>query len=138
MFFKIKSLFAIMLIISIIFCKNIDKNTDKVGVIEFQVAGNQQAQDYFKNGLLLLHSFEYEDAREAFLEAQSADPKMAMAYWGEAMTYNHSLWGKQDYEAGSAAVAKVKNLRVNLDYSTIERGFLQAVEVLYTPKPPKV
>ena len=138
MFFKIKSLLALMLIISIISCKNIDKNTDKLGVIEFQVTGNQQAQDYFKNGLLLLHSFEYEDAREAFLEAQRADPKMAMAYWGEAMTYNHSLWGEQDYEAGSAAVAKVKNLRVNLDYSTIERGFLQAVEVLYTPKTPKV
>ena len=37
-----------------------------------------------------MHSFEYEDAREAFVEAQKADPGFAMAYWGEAMTFNHA------------------------------------------------
>ena len=36
-----------------------------------------------------MHSFEHDDAREAFVEAQKADPNFAMAYWGEAMTFNH-------------------------------------------------
>ena len=25
-----------------------------------------------------------------------ADPKLAMAYWGEAMTYTHPVWQQQD------------------------------------------
>ena len=106
--------------------------------MNFQVTGNQLAQDHFEKGLLLLHSFEYEDAREAFLEAQKADTNIAMAYWGEAMTYNHSLWGEQDYQAGFLAVEKVKLLQENHNYSDIEQGFFQAIDVLYTPKTPKV
>lgn len=38
-------------------------------------------------------------AAEAFEEAQAADPDFALAYWGEAMTYNHPLWRQQDREA---------------------------------------
>ncbi|MCX7547496.1 hypothetical protein OS188_05955 [Xanthomarina sp. F1114] len=141
MLFKVKNLFVVLLIASVLSCKNKNKNTDvdtsKLGVVEFQVTGNQLAQDYFEKGLLLLHSFEYEDAREEFLLAQKADPDMAMAYWGEAMTYNHSLWGQQDYKAGISAVQKAKSLQEDQEYSTIENGFLQAIDVLYTPKTSK-
>ncbi|MEI9910493.1 MAG: hypothetical protein WDO71_12990 [Bacteroidota bacterium] len=42
--------------------------------------------------MLLLHSFEYEDAAEAFIEARKLDPGFVMTYWGEAMTHNHPLW----------------------------------------------
>jgi hypothetical protein len=38
----------------------------------------------FVRGVLLLHSFEYDDAIAAFREAEKADPGFAMAYWGEA------------------------------------------------------
>src|SRR5690554_2322902 len=138
MVFKSKYFIVLLLYISIASCKKKDKSIDNLGVVEFQVTGSQEAHNHFEKGLLLLHSFEYEDAREAFLEAQKTDPNMAMAYWGEAMTYNHSLWGEQDYEAGSSAVQKVKSLQEKHDYSTIEKGFLQAVEVLYTPKTPKI
>ena len=36
-------------------------------------------------GVLLLHSFEYDEAIDAFRQAQKADPGFAMAYWGEAL-----------------------------------------------------
>ena len=32
-------------------------------------------------------------------EAQKADPAFALAYWGEAMSYNHPLWAQQDLAA---------------------------------------
>ena len=42
-----------------------------------------------------------------FVEAQKADPGFAMAYWGEAMTYNHAVWqqtvaGPRQGSAGDA------------------------------------
>ena len=77
------------------------------GTTEFAVSGSPEARERFKRGLLMLHSFEYEDAREEFLAAQSADPDMVMAYWGEALTYEHPLWGQKDIAASRAALAKL-------------------------------
>jgi tetratricopeptide (TPR) repeat protein len=133
-----KNIIYLLTLIFIVSCKKDVKKTDTLGVVEFQVTGNKDAQEQFEKGLLLLHSFEYDDAREAFLEAQKKDPNMAMAFWGEAMTYNHSLWGEQDYEAGFSAVEKAKDLQDAEAYSEIEQGFLEAVEILYSPKTTKV
>ena len=64
------------------------------------------AQQDFMRGLLLLHLFEYPHAAEAFVAAQQADPSFAMAYWGEAMTFNHPVWNQVDVREGQAALAK--------------------------------
>ena len=71
----------------------------ELGTIDFPTSGNAAAQPLFTKGVLLMHSFEYEDAREAFVAAQKADAGFAMAYWGEAMTYNHPLWQQQARDA---------------------------------------
>jgi tetratricopeptide (TPR) repeat protein len=126
------------LIVFFIACKEKEaKKMDALGIVEFKVTGNSEAKDHFEKGLLLLHSFEYEDAREAFLIAQKTDPTMSMAYWGEAMTYNHALWGEQDYDEGITAIEKI-NAFGKLDKATeIERRLIDAVKILYTPKTPK-
>ena len=90
--------FILLLIVS---CKQQKTENSFLGVVDISVSGKKSAQPHFEKGLLLLHSFEYEDAREAFQEAQKEDSEMAMAYWGEAMTYNHSLWHEQDYETAT-------------------------------------
>src|SRR5262249_13864856 len=60
-----------------------------LGRIEFPNSGPRAAQAPFLRGVLLLHSFEYADAAEAFREAQARAPQFALAYWGEALTYCH-------------------------------------------------
>ncbi|WP_420453920.1 hypothetical protein [Rubrivirga sp.] len=75
-----------------------------LGVTEFDNSGAAEAQEPFLRGLLLLHSFEYDDAREAFQEARRLDPEFAMAAWGEAMTHNHPIWQRQDRAAARAAL----------------------------------
>ena len=84
-------------------CKKDKPVESYLGVVKIEVSGKPEAIPHFEKGLLLLHSFEYYDSREAFKTASKMDPNMAMAYWGEAMTYNHSLWHEQDFEMGSAA-----------------------------------
>ena len=67
-----------------------------LGTIDFPTSGSPQARELFLQGALLLHSFEYDDAREAFQQAWKMDPDFGMAHWGEAMTHNRPLWVQLD------------------------------------------
>src|ERR1700746_1610780 len=67
----------------------------------------QDARILYARGLTALHLFEYEDANDAFVRAQRADPSWALAYWGEAMTYNQTLWRKEDVAAARQALARL-------------------------------
>lgn len=78
-----------------------------LGKFDFPTSGSAAAQPAFLRGVRLLHSFEYDDAKEAFQEAQRSDPGFAMAYWGEAMTYNHAVWQQTAPELANAALARL-------------------------------
>ena len=117
-------------------CKEEAKH-DYLGVVHLDVSGNADAKKHFEKGLLLLHSFEYQDAREAFLEAQASDPSMQMAYWGEAMTFNHSLWSEQDFEGGVAALEKLKQIGTPNPVTELETDLLNGLDLLYQPKTAK-
>jgi tetratricopeptide (TPR) repeat protein len=98
-----------------------------LGRIAFPTSGPAEARAHFERGVLFLHSFEYRQAREQFLTAQKMAPAFAMAYWGEAMTYNEPVWFAQDRDAGRSAL---KRLPVKAPTER-ERAYLHAVEVLY-------
>ena len=80
---------------------------DRLGRISFPNSGSAAAQPHFIRGVLLLHSFEFDDAAEAFREARRVDPGFALAYWGEALTHNHPLWRYQDREAALKVLAEL-------------------------------
>ncbi|MGZ3427216.1 MAG: hypothetical protein ACXVCV_11240 [Polyangia bacterium] len=75
-----------------------------LGHVDFPVTGSEAAQRHFSRGLLALHSFWYEEAREEFREATRAQPDFAMGYWGEALTYYHPIWGQEDVAAEKKAL----------------------------------
>src|SRR6266511_5708449 len=58
-----------------------------LGSINFPNSGAPAAKPYFLEGVKFLHSFEWEDAADAFRKAQQADPGFVLAYWGEALSY---------------------------------------------------
>jgi tetratricopeptide (TPR) repeat protein len=107
-----------------------------LGTIDFPTSGAPAAQPHFIKGVLLMHSFEYDDAREAFVEAQQADPGFAMAYWGEAMTFNHPVWQRTSPELAKAALNKLAptaDARRAKALTEKEKDWLGAVERLYGP-----
>lgn len=132
-----KSKFLIVFIL-IFACKKEIKKIDYLGVVNISVTGKIDALPDFEKGLLLLHSFEYSDARESFVNAQNADPNMAMAYWGEAMTYNHSLWSEQDYENAVLALEKIKKVKNYDKISSLEKDFIESCNLLYKEQTPKI
>jgi len=106
----------------------------QVGDVRFPNSGKRAAQEPFLHGLAQLHNFQYGEAAEAFRHAREIDPAFAMAYWGEAMTYNHPVWLEQDSTAARAVLARLgptREARAAEAGSERERAYLAAVEILY-------
>ena len=108
--------------------------SNRLGTIAFPNSGPRAAQRPFIRGVLLLHSFEYDDAAAAFREAQRLAPGFALAYWGEAMTQTHPVWNQQEVDSARAILARLgptPEARSARARTPRERGYLAAVEVLY-------
>lgn len=101
-----------------------------LGSLSFPNSGNEAAQEPFLRGVLLMHSFEFAPAREAFREAQDADPGFALAYWGEVMANNYPLWQQKDVEEGRGILARMDSLGAEPD-SPREAGYVDAVRTLF-------
>ncbi len=104
------------------------------GETEFENSGAEAAQEPFLRGLLMLHSFEYDDARAAFQNAQELDPDFAMAHWGEAMTHNHPVWMEQDRDAALEALRDLgptREARLKKAPTEREKAYLRTIHVLY-------
>jgi len=105
-----------------------------LGRIDFPNSGAADAQDSFIRGVLLLHSFEYEDARDAFRKASQIDPDFALAYWGEAMTHNHPLWRQLELDAARGALARfapTPEERLEKTKTERERDYMRAADILF-------
>ena len=109
-------------------------DTGLLGKIDFPNSGAEAAQADFIEGVLYLHNFEYDEANAAFKRAQEIDKDFAMAYWGEAMTYHHTLWNRQTKSAGEDALRRLgrtSKARAVKAVTQREQDFLHAVETLF-------
>src|SRR5919198_3779580 len=79
----------------------------ELGTISFSTSATGAAQAAFLTGVKALHNFEFDTAAEAFRAAQKADPGFALAYWGEAMSFNHPLWAEQDISAARRVLERL-------------------------------
>jgi len=109
-----------------------------LGVIDFPTSATGEAQEQFVIGVLALHSFWYEEARDHFIAAQRADPGFGLAYWGEAMTYDNAL--NTHPEPGSERLGEQVVTRMNaldaegkLRWGALEREFANAVRERFRP-----
>jgi tetratricopeptide (TPR) repeat protein len=91
------------------------------------------AKSDFEQGLLLLHNFEYPDARDLFREARRKDPSFALAYWGEAMTYNHPVWHSQNTAGAREVLERYEKIRkANTEaLPPPEADLVSSLELLY-------
>jgi hypothetical protein len=96
-------------------------------------SGMDVAQAPFQDGLVALHNFWYEEARERFIESQYHDPGFGLAYWAEAMTYDNAFGtvpGSENELLGAQVLARINKLdgsgKLRLDEK--ERGLLEALQ----------
>lgn len=128
----------LLVIVIFISCKTesskVNPEEIELGTIKIEVNGSDEAKPLFEEGLLLLHSFEYEDAAEKFKEARTIDPDFGMAYWGEAMTKNHPLWREQEKEEALEIINLLGDSiedRIAKFSSEFEKDMFEALQILY-------
>ena len=94
---------------------------------------NALARKDFERALLLLHNFEYPDAAELFRAAQQKDPSFALAYWGEAMTYNHPVWLSQDAASAREVLKKYNQISGSQKEAlpSLDKDLLASLDLLY-------
>jgi tetratricopeptide (TPR) repeat protein len=125
---------AIAFAVSLLFAGSPASAEGAYGHVDFANSGAPSAQADFLSGLALLHDFEYPAAAAAFRRAEAADPSFAMAYWGEAMTFNHPVWMQQDLKAARDALNKLaptaaaRRARAKTER---EKDYFDAIEILY-------
>lgn len=134
------SLFPVFIIslFSFVACQQGNHEADTAGThlgsIHFDVTGASEAQPAFNDGMLLLHSFEYDDAEEAFEKTIALDSNFVMAYWGRAMSMNHALWQEQDLEKGNEVLNELDATaegRVAKAQTELEKDFMHGINILY-------
>jgi len=106
----------------------------ELGTINFPTSAKPAAQAAFLTGTKALYNFEFDLAAEAFQQAQKAEPSFALAYWGEAMSYNHPLWAEQNLPAARKALERLAPTaaeRAAKAPAGKERDLVEAVDVLF-------
>ena len=107
---------------------------DHYGMTNFEATGAAEAQPAFLRGLLQLHNFEYPDARASFQEALAIDPDFCMAYWGEALSWEHGFWRRTDPEQSRAVLQRMgptPEARAARMGTQREKDYLASIEILF-------
>src|SRR5882762_5529034 len=85
-------------------------SAEEIGSVHFPTSCLKTVAPGFNRAVALLHSFQYEQARQAFNEVSAMDASCAMAQWGVAMSHYHGLWENGDTAAGRLAFEKAQNI----------------------------
>ena len=107
-------------------------SAEELGSIHFSTSCAKNVEATFNRAVALLHSFQYEQSRDVFVEVSKRDPQCALAQWGIAMSHYHGLWDNGDTAAGRAALQKAQELATaNPKTTARERAYIDALWGIY-------
>src|SRR3979411_2132535 len=105
---------------------------EEVGSVQFSTSCRSDLAENFNRAVALLHSFQYEQARQAFTEIYKQDPPCAMAQWGVAMSHYHGMWDNGDTAAGRVALNQAKQIAAsNAKTTPRESAYIDALAEIY-------
>lgn len=95
---------------------------------------SEVAQRYFTQGLALVYGFNHAEAVRSFQEAARHDPKLGMAYWGEALATGpniNDMATEEERERAAYAAAR-KALENKAGMSEVEQALIGAIAVRFS------
>jgi hypothetical protein len=105
---------------------------EEVGSVQFETSCSKDVAASFNRAVALLHSFQYEQTRQAFAEIAQEHPGCAMALWGIAMSHYHGLWDSGDIVAGRAALRQAQQIAQSNSATTArEKSYIDALAEIY-------
>jgi tetratricopeptide (TPR) repeat protein len=96
---------------------------------------NRQAQLFINQGLNLAYAFNHAEARRAFREAARLEPKLAMAYWGQALVLGPNINAAMEPNEEPNAFELVQQARsLKSGASAREQALIDALAERYSGK----
>jgi len=110
---------------------------DNLGTLSFKVGTRDvKAQAYFDQGIRWAFAFNHAEAQRAFQAAQKADPKLAMAWWGEALVLGPNINAPMMPEAVTPALtALAKAIGLAPSAPAKDRALIAALQKRYSTDP---
>ena len=110
---------------------------DNLGTLGLEVGtASATAQAYFDQGLRWAFAFNHAEAQRAFQAAQHADPKLAMAHWGEALVLGPNINAPMAPEALAPALAALaKAVELAPAAPARDRALIAALRQRYSADP---
>ena len=105
--------------------------SDTTPVVNFPNSGAAAAQPAFLRGMVALHNFAFHTAVRNFRAALTIDAGFALAYWGEALSYAHFVWGDEDLAAGRQVLRQKQVAVEPTKITPREQGYIAAARVLF-------
>jgi tetratricopeptide (TPR) repeat protein len=102
-----------------------------LGAVNFPISCSPDVQLKFDAGVALLHSFQYQQAEQAFQEVEKEDPSCAVAHWGEAMSLYHELWDWPSAETLAEGRADIQKAFRPAAKTEREREYVRAAAVFF-------
>jgi tetratricopeptide (TPR) repeat protein len=97
---------------------------------------NARAQAWFDQGVRLSFAFNHAEALRAFREAQKADPKCAICFWGEALVLGPNINAPMMPEANAPALAALaKAVELARAATRRDRALIDALTRRYSADP---
>src|SRR3981081_4149349 len=104
----------------------------EVGSVHFSTSCQPALANNFNRAVALLHSFQYEQARQAFTDIVGKDPQCAMAQWGVAMSHYHGMGGNGAAAPGAVALGKAGQIAASNPKTTArEKAYIGALAEIY-------
>lgn len=94
---------------------------------------NQQAQDFFNQGVQLRYAFAVGEAISSFREGQKLDSTSAMLYWGEAWALGSYINGHMRANKAPLALAAARKAQTLIGNVTneVDKALIEALSVRY-------
>ncbi len=112
-----------------------DDYRSRYGHAEMEISCDVSARSAFTRGLLQLHSFAWELARESFQQAANQDSECAMAYWGVAMSYYDGLHEHPSSEEVELARQALQQAQAAAYKTEREQAYVNAAGEIYRGYP---
>jgi tetratricopeptide (TPR) repeat protein len=122
---------VIVLVLLVLPASKAGPEEQHLGKVRFPTSCAAEASPAINTGVALLHSFEYQHARQIFSEVLEREPKCAAAHWGKAMSGYMQIWEFPDGKTLKAGRREIAKARKGSPKDSAERGFLEAAAAFY-------
>lgn len=111
---------------------------DDLGTMRYPITtANQQAQQFFDQGLRLAYAFNHLEAVRSFRKARTLDPDCALCYWGEALVLGPNINAGMDAASAGPAFDAINKARALAGKATPkERALIEALSMRYAKDAP--